>query len=364
MNKLSLLVSLVFGGTSAQAPGAASSQRCQLPAVSAGGPLTTITHDGIGRSWYTYVPASVADAQAVVPLVVDLHGYGSDYEFGGCAVIEQKASGWLTKAEEFGVIVVWPQAAVEPISVGAQNTAWNAGACCRFAVDSAGFGPADDVDDVSFLREMVGQVAAVHPVDANRIYFSGHSNGCMMAQRMLAQASDLVAAVACFAGYLLAEPSPGYAPRPVMTIQGTADPVVPYTAAANIGWPNPGAEENLASWGGFNGCPGVASTETALSSYTLHELDCNGVVSKLVELPGVGHYVFAAPEKNPLYNATVDGLGASFDTTQLAWDFVRVASIAVPIPCPADCVPVDARQRRQLLFGSFLVECPKGCVPA
>lgn len=217
---------------------------------------------------------------------------------------------------------------------------------------------------MSFLREMVGQVAAVHPVDANRIYFSGHSNGCMMAQRMLAQASDLVAAVACFAGYLLAEPSPGYAPRPVMTIQGTADPVVPYTAAANIGWPNPGAEENLASWGGFNGCPGVASTETALSSYTLHELDCNGVVSKLVELPGVGHYVFAAPEKNPLYNATVDGLGASFDTTQLAWDFVRVASIAVPIPCPADCVPVDARQRRQLLFGSFLVECPKGCVPA
>ena len=47
---------------------------------------------------------------------------------------------------------------------------------------------------MSFLREMVGQVAAVHPVDANRIYFSGHSNGCMMAQRMLAQASDLVAA--------------------------------------------------------------------------------------------------------------------------------------------------------------------------
>jgi len=362
MAKLSLLI-FSLGSTSAQAPGAAP--RCALPAVSAGGPLTTITHGGSTRSWYTYVPASVANAQAVVPLVVDLHGYGSDYAFGGCAVIEQKYSGWLAKAEEFGFIVVWPQAAVEPISVQGLNTAWNAGACCRFKVDIEGYGPSDDVDDVSFLREMVRQVAVDHPVDTNRIYFSGHSNGCMMAQRMLAEASDLVAAVACFAGYLLAELSSGYAPRPVMTIQGTADPTVPYTASVGgPTGPNPGAEENLAGWGGFNGCPGAALIETALGSYNLHELDCNGVVSKLVELPGVGHYPFAAPEENPLYNATINGLGASFDTTQLAWDFVRAASIAVPIACPADCVPADARQRRQLLFGSFLVECPKGCVPA
>ena len=122
-----------------------------------------------------------------------------------------------------------------------------------------------------------------------------------------------------------------------MTIQGTADPIVPY--AASVGGPtgpNPGAEENLAGWGGFNGCPGAASTETALGSYNLHELDCNGVVSKLVELPGVGHYPFAAPEENPLYNA-INGLGASFDTTQLAWDFVRAASIAVRVDSVSQC---------------------------
>ena len=358
-----MVFSLVCGTASAQAPGAAP--RCALPAVSAGGPLTTITHGSSTRSWYTYVPASVANSQAVVPLVVDLHGYGSDSAFGGCAVTLQKYSGWLAKAEEFGFIVVWPQAAVEPISVQGLNTAWNAGGCCRFKVDNEGFGPSDDVDDVGFLREMVGQVVAAHAtVDTNRIYFSGHSNGCMMAQRMLAEASDLVAAVACFAGYLLAElSSTGYAPRPMMTIHGAADQTTPYVAGVLPTGPNPGAEENLAGWGGFNGCPGAASTETALGSYNLHELDCNGVVSKLVELPGVGHYPFAAPEENPLYNATIDGLGASFDTTQLAWDFVRAASIAVPIACPAFCVPADARQRRQLLFAST-VECPKGCVLA
>ena len=134
----------------------------------------------------------------------------------------------------------------------------------------------------------------------------------------------------CFSGILQAELGSGYAPRPVMTIHGTADPVLPYDASViNVfspvplhgppsmgstpvySTPNPGAKENLAAWGGFNGCPGAATTETALGSYTLHELDCNGVVSKLVELPGVGHYPFKA-----LYNVTIDDtfyIGASFD---------------------------------------------------
>ena len=38
-----------------------------------------------------------------------------------------------------------------------------------------------------------------------------------------------------------------------------------------------------------------------------------------------------------------------------------------PVPinnCPAGCVSVNARQRRQLLFGSIGAECPEGCVPA
>ena len=56
-------------------------------------------------------------------------------------------------------ILLWfgRRRAVEPISVQGLNTAWNAGGCCRFKVDNEGFGPSDDVDDVGFLREMVGQ---------------------------------------------------------------------------------------------------------------------------------------------------------------------------------------------------------------
>ena len=80
-------------------------------------------------------------------------------------------------------------------------------------------------------------------------------------------------------------------------------------------------------------------------------------------MPGAGHYPFYTGQPFPPSAIShYDNLGdAPFDTTQLAWDFLKTASI---INCPAGCVSVNARQRRQLLFGSIGAECPNGCVPA
>ena len=381
-----LVLSLLFGFA-----GAFNPFPCPLPPVSEGAKLTTITHDGVSRSWYTYVPASVTAAQAVVPLVVDLHGL-----YGCVTKGVQTGTGWLSKAEEFGFILVWPMAADEPIGENGLTAGarWNAGmcdeclcencvyvgqsatACCRVDADAADV-PSNNADDVGFLREVVAQVAAAHPVDTTRVYVTGTSYGCVMAQRVLAQASDLVAAVACFSGLLalsndlgvfpLTELSSEYTPRPLMVIHGNADVRVPYdptpTSAANAPYPRtPGAEGNLALWGGYNGCPGDSATETPNDNYTLHDIDCNGIVSALVEVTGVGHYPIYSPDGVIEGLSHYDGLGtAPFDTTQLAWDFLKAASIN---DCPAGCVSVNSRQRRQLLFGSIDAKCPKGCVPA
>ena len=168
----------------------------------------------------------------------------------------------------------------------------------------------------------------------------------------------------------MTELSSEYTPRPLMVIHGNADVRVPYdptpTSAANAPYPRtPGAERNLTLWGGYNGCPGDAAIKTPKDNYTLHEIDCNGVVSALVEVPGVGHYplydVGGVVSGLVHYGATGQTTTAPFDTTQLAWDFLKTASI---INCPAGCVSVNARQRRQLLFGSIGAECPNGCVPA
>ena len=87
-------------------------------------------------------------------------------------------------------------------------------------------------------------MVAAHSVDTTRIYVTGHSYGCVMAQRVLAKASDLVAAVACFSGALtlandlgvfpLTELSSEYTPRPLMVIHGNTDTVVPYDSASTF----------------------------------------------------------------------------------------------------------------------------------
>ena len=82
-------------------------------------------------------------------------------------------------------------------------------------------------------------------------------------------------------------------------------------------------------------------------------------------MPGAGHYPFYTGQPFPPSAISFyDDLGgAPFDTTQLAWDFLKGASIN---DCPVGCVSVNARQRRQLLFGSLpiIAKCPKGCVAA
>ena len=102
----SLVLSLLFG-----CAGAVNPRPCPLPPVSGGAKLTTIIHGGVSRSWYTYVPTSVAAGTHTdvrhVPLVVGLHGVYS------CVTRDHimNYTGWTPKAEEFGFILVWPQAA-------------------------------------------------------------------------------------------------------------------------------------------------------------------------------------------------------------------------------------------------------------
>ena len=54
---------------------------------------------------------------------------------------------------------------------------------------------------MGFLRALVAKVGQSHGTVQKRVYVTGHSNGCAMAQRFANEASDLVTAVACMALY-------------------------------------------------------------------------------------------------------------------------------------------------------------------
>ena len=85
------------------------------------------------------------------------------------------------------------------------------------------------IDDVGFLTALAARVVADHGADARRIYATGPSNGGMMTYRLLTEAADVFAAGVAFVANLPRADTPRPArPVPVMIMNGTADPLMPY----------------------------------------------------------------------------------------------------------------------------------------
>jgi len=280
---------------------------------------TLNTPDGRSRFYLKYKPSGVMVASNY-PLVIELHGLSA------CASHLYGFSGWKGVADRNNFILVTPQG---------ESRSWNAGRCCGDSRESQ-----LNVDDVSFLRTVATQVLAAEPgVDPTRVYFTGHSTGCMMAQRMAIEASDLVAAVACHAGTLMAPPSSpasdsittpsGYTTVPVMAIHGQLDNTVNFNYRTVLRVPYwPGALRNLNWWRQLNGCTTSSPTTTSYGSYSIHlHTQCMGSSQvALVDIPSAGHMCFAS---YPPY----------VDTTQLAWNFTQQfyrhpASTSSPPPPP------------------------------
>ncbi len=169
-----------------------------------------------GRPFRLQVPAAY-DAGRPVPLVVGLHGYGSN----GARVAAQL--GLSTTSERRGWLLALPDGTVD--SRGRRF--WNASsACCN--IDDA------EVDDVGYLSDVVGAVADRYAVDPARVYVAGLSNGGFMAHRLACERSDLVSAVVAVAGTtatgpLGCRPSEGVS---VLQVHGTADEVIRYDGGA------------------------------------------------------------------------------------------------------------------------------------
>jgi polyhydroxybutyrate depolymerase len=125
-------------------------------------------------------PASHA---ATAPLLVLLHGYGSDHANVATHL------GIAPLADSHGFYVALPDGT--PDRDGARF--WNASdACCDF--DNLA------VDDVAYLDAILDDALARYPIDPARIYVAGFSNGGFMAHRYACDRASRVTAVVSFAG--------------------------------------------------------------------------------------------------------------------------------------------------------------------
>jgi polyhydroxybutyrate depolymerase len=143
----------------------------------------SLRHDGRVRTYLVHLPASYSKDKTW-PLVLVLHGGGGNGEQVA------KMTGFSRKADQEGFIAVYPN------GTGLwQNRflTWNAGNCCAYAYENR-------IDDVGFIRALIGQLRKDYAVDDRRIYAAGISNGGMMSYRLACGLSDLIAAIGPVAG--------------------------------------------------------------------------------------------------------------------------------------------------------------------
>jgi len=201
-------------------------------------------------------------------------------------------------ADREGFIAVYPNGSG---GIGGRLLTWNAGACCGWAAASR-------VDDVGFAIALIDDLAGRVPLDPERIYATGLSNGSMMAYRLAAEAAHRIAAVAGVAGAMTL---PRFAPvsgMPVMHIHSVDDqralydgglgPAFPFTDTRVLHEP---VDASLEKWVAHNGCPaqpevagpvngrpGAADAAHTATRYTY--LPCrDGTQVVLWKLTGAGH---------------------------------------------------------------------------
>lgn len=120
------------------------------------------------------------------------------------------------------------------------------------------------VDDVGFNAKVIDILTGYLHLDADRIFVSGLSDGAFMAERLGCELSDRIAAIALVAGTMsngLSAACGPASPRPIMFIDGTADPIVPYSGG-RLGVMS--APDAYARWLSLHNCNAASTMTTAL----------------------------------------------------------------------------------------------------
>jgi len=189
----------------------------------------TLEHGGIARWYDVWLPDAAPATTAPAPLVVVLHGgTQSNDALESGALLELRAV-----ADEEGLLLALPNGTSSASGASGPSGSFNWNDC------RADAGPAATVaDDVGFVAALIDAVSARWPVDRDRVYVLGASNGGMMAYRLALELSDRIAAVAAAIANLPLNGECRAAPeRPlsVLIMNGTADSIMPWNGGQVAG---------------------------------------------------------------------------------------------------------------------------------
>jgi polyhydroxybutyrate depolymerase len=242
--------------------------------------VATLMSQGVERTYRLHSPPPTHVTERV-PLVLVLHGAS-----GNAARVELRYH-WDSLSDRDGFFVAYPQGVLDE---------WNA------ASDPG------RVDDVIFLRALVRRLEQTVPIDANRVYVAGMSNGGAMTYRVGCALSDLVAAIAPVEAW-----NPGCRPsRPVamVAVHGLADHEVSFTSA----------QQSVSAWRADDGCPVDPSVQqTGPVTHSVWSPCAAATTVELYAVAGSGH---EWPGSSPPL-AGHDPPSPDLDATRVIWQFFR-----------------------------------------
>ena len=195
-----------------------------------------LNHDNLERYYFLYRPENLNLSESI-PVLFALHGYGST------ARNHLYYTNYAPMADNNNFIVVYPQGFPMRTVLASSNSHWNVG----------GWTIGSDVNDVDFIDSVINLISKKIPIDEDRIYSSGMSNGGFMSYHLVCNLSNKIAAIASVTGSMTPETyedcNPSH-PTPVLQIHGLQDVTVPYSGLSFM----ESIPKVIEYWRDFNSC--------------------------------------------------------------------------------------------------------------
>jgi polyhydroxybutyrate depolymerase len=193
-------------------------------------PAVHLGAGGRTRDFLVYVPGKLGTG--LHPLILLLHGRLGT----GSGMV--RLADFRAIADREGLILVYPDGV---------DRSWNDGRVSSPAYKKG-------IDDVDFLNRTIAYMLQHYPVDSTRIYATGMSNGGFMSSRLGDELTHRLAAIAVVAASVDEDEKPTTTPLPVLYIQGTKDPLVPFNGGDIRGGTILSHQKTLERWVAIDGC--------------------------------------------------------------------------------------------------------------